>query len=70
MRVAILFMLFASCGSVEVYAAPCTGAETQLAQVSHQLTLNSPEAAENSLRALSLSYPDCPEIILQRARRR
>jgi tetratricopeptide (TPR) repeat protein len=68
MRVAVLFTLLASCGSMQVYAAPCTGAEKQLAQVSNQLTLNSLEAAENSLRALSLSYPDCPEIILQRAR--
>jgi tetratricopeptide (TPR) repeat protein len=68
MRVAVLLTLLASCGSLRVYAAPCTGAETQLARVSNELTLNSLEAAESDLRALSLSYPDCPQIILQSAR--
>ena len=68
MKAAFLFTLLASCGSLWALDGPCTGAETQLAEVSKQLTLGSLDAAENSLRTLSHSYPDCPKIILQRAR--
>jgi Flp pilus assembly protein TadD len=68
MRTAPLSMLFATFSVLPAFAGSCTGAETQLAQVSKQLTLNSPDAAENTLRTLSLSYPDCPEVVLQQAR--
>src|SRR6266705_2677557 len=68
MRSALLSLLFATCSAWLAFAGPCTGAETQLAQVSRALTVNSPATAENTLHALSLSYPDCPEIVLHQAR--
>ena len=68
MRSALLSLLFATCSAWLAFAGPCTGAETQLAQVSRALTVNSLATAENTLHALSLSYPDCPEIVLQQAR--
>ena len=68
MRSALLSLLFATCSAWLAFAGPCTGAETQLAQVSRALTVNSLATAENTLHALSLSYPDCPEIVLHQAR--
>jgi len=68
MRSALLSLLFATCSAWLAFAGPCTGAETQLARVSRALTVNSLAAAENALHALSLSYPDCPEIVLHQAR--
>jgi tetratricopeptide (TPR) repeat protein len=68
MRSALLSLLFATCSVWLAFAGPCTGAETQLAQVSRALTVNSLATAENTLHALSLSYPDCPEIVLHQAR--
>ena len=68
MRFALLSLLFATCSAWPAFAGPCTGAETQLAQVSRNLTINSLATAENTLRALSLSYPDCSEVVLQQAR--
>lgn len=68
MRSVLLSLLFATCSVWLAFAGPCTGAETQLAQVSRALTVNSLATAENTLHALSLSYPDCPEIVLHQAR--
>src|SRR3989442_2324476 len=68
MRSALLSLLFATCSAWLAFAGPCTGAETQLARVSRALTVNSLATAENALHALSLSYPDCPEIVLHQAR--
>src|SRR5712692_6215016 len=68
MRAASLSLLFATCTAWPAFAGPCTGAEGQLAQLSKALTVNALDTAENGLRALSLSYPDCPEIVLDQAR--
>ena len=68
MRTIFFSMLFAICSAWPAFAGACTGAEAQLAQASKQLTLNSLDAAEATLRTLSTSYPDCPEIVLQQAR--
>jgi tetratricopeptide (TPR) repeat protein len=68
MRTAFLSLLFPVCFTWPAFAGPCSGAEAQLAQVSKALTLNAVDTAENTLRALSASYPDCPEIVLHQAR--
>jgi tetratricopeptide (TPR) repeat protein len=68
MRTAFLSLLFAVCFTWPAFAGPCSGAEAQLAQVSKALTLNAVDTAENTLRALVASYPDCPEIVLHQAR--
>ncbi|MBV9572983.1 MAG: tetratricopeptide repeat protein, partial [Acidobacteriales bacterium] len=47
---------------------PCSGGEARLAQISKQLTVNSLAGVKAGLDSLSLSYPDCPQIVLQRAR--
>jgi len=67
-RTAFISLLFAVCATWPAVAGPCTGAEVQLAQVSKALTVNALDIAENALRTLSLSYPDCPEIVLHQAR--
>jgi tetratricopeptide (TPR) repeat protein len=68
MRTALLLLLFAVCATWRAFAGPCSGAEAQLAQAAKALTLNAPDSAENTLRALSVSHPDCPELVLQQAR--
>ena len=68
MRTTFISLLFAVCAIWPTFAKPCTGAEEQLAQVSKALTVNALEMAESALRALSVSYPDCPEIVLHQAR--
>jgi tetratricopeptide (TPR) repeat protein len=61
-------LLFAICTAGPAFAGPCMGAEAQLAKVSKALTVNALDIAENTLRALSVSYPDCAEIVLHQAR--
>ena len=68
MKTAVLSLLFPVCITWPAFAGPCSGAEAQLAKISKALTLNTVDTAENSLRALSSSYPDCPEIVLHQAR--
>src|SRR5436190_3799389 len=68
MRTAFLSLLFPLCFTWPAFAGPCSGAEAKLAQVSKALTLNAVDTAENTLRALSASYPECPEIVLDQAR--
>src|SRR5438034_4220046 len=67
MRPALLSLLIICAASLCV-AAPCTGAETQLAEISRQLTLDSLDRAKTALHSLSTSYPDCMAIVLQQAR--
>jgi tetratricopeptide (TPR) repeat protein len=68
MRTVSLSLLLAAFTAWPAFAEPCTGAEAQLAQVSKALTVKALDIAENALRALSVSYPDCPEIVLHQAR--
>ncbi len=68
MRIAVRSLLFAVCATWPAFAGPCTGAEAQLAQVSKALTVNALDVAENSLRTLIASYPDCSEVVLHQAR--
>jgi tetratricopeptide (TPR) repeat protein len=68
MRAAFLSLLLATCSAWRAFAGPCSGAERQLAQVSRALTVDSVDTAETTLHALSLSYSDCPEIVLDQAR--
>src|SRR5437016_10411659 len=68
MKTAVLSLMFPVCITWPAFAGPCSCAEAQLAKVSKALTLNTVDTAENSLRALSSSYPDCPEIVLHQAR--
>ncbi len=67
-RKALLSLLFATCTSWPAFAGPCTGAEARLALVSKQLTLGALDVAENTLRPIVASHPDCPEILLDQAR--
>jgi len=67
-RTAFRSLLFAVCATWPAFAGPCTGAEGQLAQVSKALTVNALDMAENALRTLGVSYPDCPEVVLHQAR--
>ena len=68
MRTAFISLLFAVCATWPAFTGPCTGAERQLAQISKALTVNAIDIAENALRALSVSYPDCSEVVLHQAR--
>lgn len=68
MRAAFSYLLFVTCGAARALAGPCAGVEAQLVQVSRQLTLNSLGSVKSALQSLSVSYPDCPEIVLQQAR--
>ena len=68
MRVALLYLLLATCPASPALASPCAGAEAQLAQISKQLTLNFLDGVKSALEALSREYPDCPEILLPQAR--
>ena len=64
-RLFLSFILFTAAPAV---AGTCTGAEAQLTQVSRQLTLSSLDGVKSTLQSLSTSYPDCMEVVLQRAR--
>src|SRR5947208_3802460 len=68
MKTAVLSLLFPVCITWPAFAGPCSGAEAQLAKTSKASHLNTLDTAENGLRALSSSYPDCPEIVLHQAR--
>lgn len=68
MRAAFSCMLFAMCAASPSFAGPCSGAEAQLTQISKQLTLNSLDGVKSALQSLSVSHPDCPDIVLQQAR--
>src|SRR5207253_9848876 len=68
MRTVSVSLLLAALTAWPAFAEPCTGAVAQLAQVSKALTVNALDVAENTLRALIASYPDCPEIVLHQAR--
>src|SRR6266446_4863596 len=68
MRAVSLSLLLAAFTAWPAFAEPCKGAEAQLSQVSKALTVNALGIAENALRTLSVSYPDCPEIVLHQAR--
>lgn len=68
MRAALLYLFVATSGAYPALAGSCSGAETQLGQVSRQLTLRSLDGVKVALEVLSRAYPDCPEIMLQQAR--
>ena len=68
MWTALPFLLAVILGASPALARPCSGADTQLAQISRQLTLNSLDGVKTALEALSRAYPDCPQIVLQQAR--
>src|SRR6202047_3339430 len=61
-------LLFAPCSVWPAFAGPCTGAEVQLVRVSRELTLAATDMAEGMLRPIALSHPDCPEVLLAKAR--
>ena len=62
----LLYLFVATVGASP--ARPCSGAESQLAQVSKQLTLSALDGVKPALDALSRAYPECPEVLLQQAR--
>ncbi len=64
----VVFLLFATCSVSPAFAGPCTGAEAQLVRVSRELTLAATDMAEGMLRPIALSHPDCPEVLLAKAR--
>jgi len=64
----VVFLLFATCSVWPAFAGPCTGAEAQLVRVSRELTLAATDIAEGILRPIVLAHPDCPEVLLAKAR--
>ena len=68
MRPAILSLFVVTCSVSLALAGPCSDADTELAQISRQLTLSSLNGVRPRLEALSRKYPDCTEILLQQAR--
>ena len=68
MRATLLYLLCTVCCASAALAGPCTGSEAQLAKISRQLTRNSLDGVRPALKALSLAYPDCSQIVLQQAR--
>jgi tetratricopeptide (TPR) repeat protein len=70
MKTALLSLVFAACTAEPALASPCSGAETQLAGVSKELTLGASAVAERLLAPIAASHPDCPDILLAQARLR
>ena len=63
---ALILVVMACAGSA--FAGPCSGAETQLAQVSRLVERGEPAAAEQILGSIAPAYPACPDVLLQEAR--
>jgi tetratricopeptide (TPR) repeat protein len=61
-------LLLVICLPWRALAGACSGAETQIALASKALTVTSVETADKILRDLSVSHPDCIDIVLQKAR--
>ena len=68
MRAVVPALLFVICGASRALAGTCAGADAQLAQISRQITMNELDGTKSALQSLSVSHPDCPEIVLQQAR--
>jgi tetratricopeptide (TPR) repeat protein len=68
MKTAILCFLLAVATGRVALAGPCSGIETELAQVSVKLAHDAVEAAEQQLDPISQSHPDCPAVLLAQAR--
>ena len=68
MRVALLYLFLGICGASPPVARPCSGAETQLVQISKELTLSALDDVKPALQTLSRRYQDCPAVWLQQAR--
>lgn len=68
MKAIIVFLAVTVCASRPIYANTCAGSEAQLRSVSKQLSHGDIIGAEQALRPLQASHPDCQELILDRAR--
>ena len=67
MRVALILFCVAAFAPRPA-AAQCTGAESQLESVSRALAIEDADKAEQILPGIEQSHPECPEIVLDRAR--
>ena len=68
MREVVVSVLFALASAWPAFPEPCSGAQPQLARISADLTLGNVSAAEARLQPIAASHPDCPEVLLARAR--
>src|SRR5690242_741858 len=68
MRTVLICLFVVTLGASSVVAGPCSGAKTQLAQISGQLKLGSLDGVKSALELLSRAYPACLEVLLQQAR--
>jgi tetratricopeptide (TPR) repeat protein len=68
MRTVLICLFVVTLGASSVVAGPCSGAKTQLGQISGQLKLGSLDGVKSALELLSRAYPACPEVLLQQAR--
>jgi len=66
MKIVVLLLLLAVSTVQAVLAEPCGG--TELGQVLTKLAHDAPEAAEQLLGPIAASHPDCPGVLLARAR--
>src|SRR6266852_4057472 len=62
------FLLFLAAWMPSALAGPCMGAEPQFAQISKALARDDENFAEQNLALIEAWYPECPEILLDRAR--
>jgi Tfp pilus assembly protein PilF len=68
MREVLLSVALATFAAEPALAGACSGAEARLALVFKQLAHGQPAVAEGILGTIQAAHPDCPEILLARAR--
>jgi tetratricopeptide (TPR) repeat protein len=68
MRALLFFYALAACSPWPTYADPCTAIEGQLRAIAKQLSRGDTANAERALGRLEVAYPDCDDLVLDRAR--
>lgn|SRR5487761_1366293 len=68
MRMVFLCLIFTTMAALSALAGACTGAASQIQLLSKDLARNLLSAAESILVPLEASHPECPELVLARAR--
>jgi tetratricopeptide (TPR) repeat protein len=67
MRVVMMLVLLA-CISPQLSAIPCSGAEQLMTSIWKELSTGNVSGAEQALHEMERNYPECPDVILARAR--
>ena len=68
MKIVLVYFLLVMWTGRAALAAPCSGIETELAQISTKLAHDAPEAAQQLLDPIAQGHPDCPAVLLAQAR--